>query len=253
MSFEGHDLYEGVDYELAYENNVDPGTATVVIKGTGQRFVGEKRVDFQIRSAVKPDRFYDVHEDAWYYDAVTKAVARGLVHGYANSGYYGPENMMNRAEAATILCRYFAPGYDSSASVVNKTGMPDVENYAWYTAPANWAVEAGVIGGREGADGSLRFDPFDPITREELCTVIARASQKYSGADVAGADWSAMLSTAGHESVSPWAAQSVAWCMDNGVISGVDGPDGRHIRPQDTVTRATIAQVMMNAIENGVM
>lgn len=30
------ELTEGTDYELEYENNVDPGTATVTVKGIGK-------------------------------------------------------------------------------------------------------------------------------------------------------------------------------------------------------------------------
>lgn len=53
--------------------------------------------------------------------------------------------------------------------------------------------------------------------------------------------------------MSPWAEDGVAWCMDAGVVNGVSEPGGRHIRPQGVVTRATMAQVMMNGIEGGVM
>lgn len=250
----GGTLKAGRDYEVSYENNVEPGTATVVIKAIGNAFTGEKRVDFRIAGQVPElQDFYDVAPGTWYYEPVMYAASRGLVQGYGNSGYYGPDDTLTRAQAAMILCRYFAPEVNLDVYEGNRTGMSDVEGYTWYTSAANWAVSTGVIGGRVYSDGAAYFEPHDIITREELCTMVARAAASFRGADIAGADRSAMLSTNGHEEVSPWADDSVAWCMDNGVVNGVSEPGGRHVRPQGVVTRATMAQVMMNAIEGGVM
>lgn len=50
LSFGGATLKEGVDYELAYRDNVEAGTASIVITGRGN-FTGETTVGFQIREA----------------------------------------------------------------------------------------------------------------------------------------------------------------------------------------------------------
>ena len=179
----GGTLKEGRDYELSYENNVEPGTATVVVKAIGDAFTGEKRVDFQIVGQEEPglQDFLDVAPGSWYYEPVTYAASRGLVQGYGDTGLFGPDDTLTRAQAAVILCRYFAPEMDLDDYQDNRTGMADVEGYAWYTNAANWAVGTGVIGGRVHPDGTASFDPHDTITREELCTVIARTSQAPTG------------------------------------------------------------------------
>ena len=51
VTLNGAVLTKDVDYELSYENNVDPGEATAIIKGIG-RFCGAKAVGFSIRRAV---------------------------------------------------------------------------------------------------------------------------------------------------------------------------------------------------------
>ncbi len=47
VTFDGMKLVEGADYELSYENNVEIGTATVIIRGIG-RYSGERTKTFQI-------------------------------------------------------------------------------------------------------------------------------------------------------------------------------------------------------------
>ena len=51
VTLNGAVLTKDVDYELSYENNVDPGEATAIIKGIG-RFCGAKAVGFSIRRVV---------------------------------------------------------------------------------------------------------------------------------------------------------------------------------------------------------
>lgn len=50
LSFGGATLKEGVDYDLAYRDNVEVGTATITITGKGN-FTGETTLTFQIRKA----------------------------------------------------------------------------------------------------------------------------------------------------------------------------------------------------------
>ena len=48
--YQGKTLKEGVDYELAYRNNVKAGKATIVITGKGA-FVGTRTATFKIKKA----------------------------------------------------------------------------------------------------------------------------------------------------------------------------------------------------------
>ena len=54
VSVEGKVLAEGTDYTVAYENNIQPGTAQVIVTGTGD-YTGLVSVDFTIEEPVKPE------------------------------------------------------------------------------------------------------------------------------------------------------------------------------------------------------
>ena len=193
-------------------------------------------------------QFADVQDpDAWYYRAVYEANDHGFLTGYDN-GLFGPSDTLTRGQAAVILYRY----YGGSASKYNRTGMPDVEDGAYYTAAANWAVANGVI---NGVDGGARFAPNDPLTREQLCTIIYNAAKKFGsdGENVFG--WAYYYTAADYDKVSSWAQSAVAWSLGNNVIKGkeVSGESARYIAPQDTVTRAEMAAIIMNVYNGGVL
>ena len=50
----GEQLQEGIDFEIGYENNVDPGQATVIVKGIN-RCSGIYRVSFTINRQVQQE------------------------------------------------------------------------------------------------------------------------------------------------------------------------------------------------------
>ena len=51
------------------------------------------------------------------------------------------------------------------------------------------------------------------------------------------------------ETVPEWAADSIAWCLNEGVVNGVDESGTRYVEPASIVDRATMAQIMVNAID----
>jgi len=62
VTYDGKALVLNRDYTLSYKNNVKPGTATIVIKGTGS-FVGTKTVTF----AIKKIGTWKKYADGWRY------------------------------------------------------------------------------------------------------------------------------------------------------------------------------------------
>ncbi len=199
--------------------------------------------------------FADVKEGAWYYESVMYAAETGLITGYSGTTKFGPNDTLTRAQAAVILWRYFEPeeaeAYQAS-STVNETGLSDVRSKMWYTGAANWAVENGVINGVEKSGGRF-FDPNGKITRQQLCAIVGNAAETFGDAYVAGADPSKLYSMPDAHKVSSWAMQSVAWGLNEGIISGVNVNGKRYIQPANAVNRATMAAIMKNAIENGVI
>ena len=205
------------------------------------------------RTTLKYKRgFPDVSDaSAWYYAPIARATEAGYVSGY-QSGYFGPADCLTRAQAAVVLWRYYNPtaadNYNSG-STANTTGMGDVDSYSWYTGAANWAVSAGVINGYE--DGT--FHPNDTITREQLCAIVSNASKRYKGSQVAGASRTKLNSMPDVGSVDGWATDAVAWGLNNGVISGKEVGSSRMIDPLGSVTRAEMAAILMNSIDNSLL
>ncbi|MDO4183363.1 MAG: S8 family serine peptidase [Coriobacteriia bacterium] len=207
--------------------------------------------------------FPDVQPNAdgtepWYFDSVYASVKLGLFGGYKGGdrdGFFGPDDGLTRGQAAVVLWRWFnldeATAY-VPASAVNETRMSDVESGQWYTGAANWAVANKVINGKDQADGTRLFDPNAPLTREQLCAVVANAAATLKGADTSS-DGTKLAAMPDEAAVSSWARESVAWALDQGIISGklVDGQ--RLVAPGATVTRAEMAAILVNAINKGVL
>ncbi|MDO4183065.1 MAG: S-layer homology domain-containing protein [Coriobacteriia bacterium] len=189
-------------------------------------------------------------ENQWFYASVYDAVDMGLFAGYPD-GTFGPENGLTRAQAAVVLWRYFDPeeadAYDP-ATAVNTTGMTDLEDGQFYTGATNWAVEHKVINGYE----SGTFGPADELTREQLCAVVANAAHAMKGAEIAS-DGTKLAAMPDADSVDGWAKTSVAWSLDKSVIGGKSIDGVRYVVPLDTVTRAEMAAIMVNAINGGVL
>ncbi|MBM6779923.1 S-layer homology domain-containing protein, partial [Collinsella tanakaei] len=95
----------------------------------------------------------------------------------------------------------------------------DVLQGEWYAPYVNWANEAGVMTGYEGAG---TFGVGDPLTREQFASMVARAA----GADLDAADTSVLEGFGDADGVSGWAETAMAWAVENGVISGVELDDG---------------------------
>lgn len=205
--------------------------------------------------------FEDVDYTQWYAAGTKVCASKGIIRGYENAdGTYtrfGVGNGMTRAQFATILWRIACPeeaayyDQDGVAAPKNTTGMSDVEDGAWYTAAANWAVKNGVISGFDNHDGTYSFSPNTDISFEQMLTITANYVDK-SGAEAT--DTSVLDRFADKDSVSSWAQSSVAWAANHDLASGYDNHDGtRSLKPQETVERQRAATVIANAFDSGVL
>ena len=115
---------------------------------------------------------------------------------------------------------------------------------AYYTAAINWCRETGVITGYDSGPDAGRFLPDRAVTRAELATMVWRFAKNYLGIDVSGADPSALESLLDHDRVYPFAVEAVAWCADEGLMTGniLDGTP--YLDAQGTATRAQAAKVV---------
>ena len=67
VRYKGRLLTEGIDYTLAYRNNIEKGTGTVVVTGTG-RYIGNQEKAFQIVTKLNPTSVYNGVDYSAVYD-----------------------------------------------------------------------------------------------------------------------------------------------------------------------------------------
>ena len=198
-------------------------------------------------------RFTDVDYSSWYAPGVDFVAGRGLMKGYEGTTIFGVGSALTRGELATILWRHACPdeaaNYDPAAAK-DTTGIAGSADGMFYTAAANWAVAKGVIKGIERPGGALDFAADEPVTFEQLITILGRLGAAPGELEAAGSDLSAFVDGA---EASEWAAPYLKWAADKGHIEGYDEPAGKRLAPGEDVARERAATVLMRAFELGVL
>ena len=184
-------------------------------------------------------QFNDVSPSAWYADAVEYAVTEGLMNG-VGGGKFDPEKPMTRAMVVTVLWRLMGSegGYASSIPHIQ-----DVKPGQWYSEAVGWAVCNGIVNGTD----STHFSPNDPVTREQLVTILYRFVNKYA---FDASNKTSLESFPDCGSVSYYAKEAMRWAVGNGVIRGVKTDKVEYLCPQNSATRAQVATIFMRFIED---
>ena len=173
--------------------------------------------------------FYDVPNDAYYYEAVKWAAENGITGGVGNS-LFAPNQPCTRAQIVTFLWRV------AGSPVVNYL-MPftDVDEGAYYAEAVRWAASTGIVTGLT----ETTFGTNDGCTRAQAAAMIYRYVQE-QGKGFTGA-WMFLLP---FTDVPEWAYESVAWCYMNGVTTGVSETS---FAPGKDCTRAQIVTFLWRA------
>jgi len=173
--------------------------------------------------------FYDVSNDAYYYEAVKWAAENGITGGVGNS-LFAPNQPCTRAQIVTFLWRA------AGSPVVNYL-MPftDVDEGAYYAEAVRWAASCGIVTGQT----ETTFGTDSVCTRAQAAAMIYRCAQA-QGKGFTGA-WMFHLP---FTDVPEWAYESVAWCYMNGVTTGVSETS---FAPGNDCTRAQIVTFLWRA------
>lgn len=176
----------------------------------------------------------DVEGSDWYvidgsFDYVTE---HDLITGYAD-GTFGPADAVSRAQAVTVLWRM------AGEPAAEAERYPDC-NYSdesFYGDVVTWARAAGVATGYE--DGT--FGPDDPVTREQLATMLANYASRVAGLDVSsdGAALDAMPDAA-----DVTLRDGMAWVVDESIITGDLSTGTALALPQRSASRAELAKMV---------
>ena len=78
--------------------------------------------------------------------------------------------VMRRTRAATAILGAVRPKYDALAATLDNTPSPA------HKAGVEWAVAHGILTGDK--DGNLRLS--EPVTRQQMCTMLYRACAKWA-------------------------------------------------------------------------
>lgn len=148
--------------------------------------------------------FYDVPNDAYYYEAVKWAAENGITGGVGNS-LFAPNQPCTRAQIVTFLWR--AAG---SPEPKNMSNFSDVPADSYYAKAVAWAVENGITGGT----GDGKFSPDAACTRAQAVTFLYRAS---------GAPAVSGNAAFSDVAANAYYAAAVKWAEKNGITGGIGG------------------------------
>ena len=128
--------------------------------------------------AAKDAGFTDNTADAWYYDAINRCAAAGILNGNGD-GTVTPEAPISRERAMVMLARALGIEPIRKPDLTKYTDAAQVSAYAQGYVAA--LIEAGIVGGVTADE----LAPQDNINRASTVTILDRAISTY--ADQAGA------------------------------------------------------------------
>ena len=128
--------------------------------------------------AAKDAGFTDNTADAWYYDAINRCAAAGILNGNGD-GTVTPDAPISRERAMVMLARALGIEPIRKPDLTKYTDAAQVSAYAQGYVAA--LIEAGIVGGVTADE----LAPQDSINRASTVTILDRAISTY--ADKAGA------------------------------------------------------------------
>lgn len=148
--------------------------------------------------------FYDVPNNAYFYEAVKWAVENGITTGVGND-LFAPEQPCTRAQIVTFLWRAAGSPEPKGAA----SGMTDVVSGSYYEKAVAWAIENGITTGTT----TTTFSPDATCTRAQAVTFLARALKAKAASAAEFSD----------VPTGSYFADAVAWAAANGVTEGIGG------------------------------
>ncbi len=172
--------------------------------------------------------FLDVGGVDWYYEDVNYVYQQGLMDG-TRSFTFSPHNLCTRGMLVTILYRM-----DGSPEGARWSPFQDVPAEAYYSAAVSWAAWNGIASGYDAA----RFGPNDPISREQLATILHRYGTYRKWDLPAGGDLSWFLDW---QESHAYARPALSWAVEDGLLKG---KGQRVLDPGGPATRAQLAALL---------
>ena len=170
--------------------------------------------------------FYDVPNDAFFYEAVKWAVKSGVTNGLSDT-MFGPYESCTRAQIVTFLWRAAGSPEPKTAS-----SFADVPASAYYAKAVAWAVENGITNGMT----ETTFAPDATCTRGQSVTFLYRALKGTASGSTNFTDVKS----------DTFYADAINWAVANNVTNGTSDTT---FSPNADCTRAEIVTFLYRAYQ----
>lgn len=181
--------------------------------------------------------FQDVQPGTWYSDAVRYVYANKLFRGITETKF-APDLAMSRGMLVTVL--YRMAGSPDVEGMVNP--FADVSQEQYYGNAVTWAAQEGLVKGMT----ATKFAPNNPVTREQMATILYRFAIAHNFDVSQKGDLSAYPD--GNQ-VMPYAQDAMVWAVGSGILQGNYTAGVITLSPCKSATRAQVAVVLMRFLQ----
>lgn len=221
--------YNAVKGNIAFSTaDLSGGLHRITVEAK-DKFGNVSRESVNISAGKSSSAFADTNGH-WAENNINFTADKGIVKGETINGKscFYPERNLTRAEFAVIMARFL--NLDGDISDLPYADGVNVKEWAVNAVKALY--KAGIMTGTD-IGGKLYFYPNQPITRQEVMTVIGKSMQ--NGYDVKNHQFTDLAS------IPSWSLPHINKLVSLGIVNGYN--DGR-ILPKNNITRAEIAKIV---------
>ena len=161
---------------------------------------------------------------------IEKLASMWVVNG--ENGNFYPENNATRAEYVKMILN--AMNYDTDVNV-NSLTFADVDKNGWQAKYIAKAVELGLV-----SDSNVNFRPNDNISRVEAIKILLKASN----IDVTDTNTNSFSDV-----TTDWMIKYTEKAKSLGIVNGQEVNWKLIFRPNDSITRAEVAKIIVKSID----
>lgn len=213
------------------------GTVTLVY--TGYDTAGESYTGYIQILVAPPSRstYFTDANASWIAPAADFLQSYNVYSGVVSGSTLGLGTQVTRGEVMQMIYNAFNLKNQVSSVSSNFTDVP--ANHSYYTA-----INAGYMLGITNGDGTGKFNPDLPITRQDACTLLYRAFTKL-GLNMSTGTANDLKTFGDYATVSDYAVSGVANMIKSGIIQG---DDNNNISPKSNLNRGEISVILYRAM-----
>ena len=224
-------VYDGTDYDTLFDPDATFDLNNdIKVQVTAED--GEHSQIYTIKTTLG-ERFTDVPANAWFAPYVDEAYDREIIEGQGN-GIFNPNGNITRQDFALMTVRMLGKEDEAKAMENDPIAFSDADRIADYAKGAvAYCATNKILNGYDTG----KFEPTLTITREEAAKILAVAK----GLEVTGTP-----DFADNSRISGWAQPYVAAVQAAGIFKG---DEANRFNPQQKITRAETAKVMVESLK----